>query len=156
METIRTELPTATIAAVRATVPIKKLGGFYDTAYTQVVRAVEREGWTITGPALGWYHGTADESVELAAGFAVEGVAPGTSSQGVDVVEMPGGAALVLIHTGPYEGLHDAWARVEEDRAVLGVDGRGDFWEEYVTDPAPGGDPDANITRLVLPLRPDA
>jgi len=34
--------------------------------------------------------------------------------------------------------------------------GQPDFWEEYVTDPAPDGDPDLNITRLVLPLRGDA
>lgn len=155
METTRTDLPTATIAAVRATVPIADLTGFYDRAYTQVTEAAGREGWTIAGPALGWYFGTTGESVDLAAGFVVEGAEPGESSEGVDVVEMPGGEALVLIHTGPYDRLRDAWDRVEQDRAALGVDGRGDFWEEYVTDPAPGGDPDLNITRLVLPLRAD-
>jgi len=156
METIRTQLPTATFAAVRATVPTSGLPEFYDSAYSRVAQTAGREGWTITGPALGWYQAMPTETVDLAAGFAVEGAAAGASSGDVEVLELPGGPALVLTYTGPYDGLPDAWARLEQDRAVLGVDGRGDFWEEYVTDPSPGGDPHANVTRLVLPLRADA
>ncbi|MDQ0425424.1 GyrI-like domain-containing protein [Cellulomonas iranensis] len=153
MDSTRTTLPTVTLAAVRGTVPTAGLPAFYDAAYRQVAQAVEREGWTIVGPAVGWYHGMPTGTVDLAAGFAVEGAAPGATSGDVTVVEQPGGAALVLTHTGPYDALPDAWARVEDDRVALGVDGRGDFWEEYVTDPEPGGDPAANVTRLVLPLR---
>lgn len=156
METNRTELPTVTIAAVRAIVPMNGLAEFYDTAFTQTAGAAAREGWTIVGPAIGWYHGMPTDTTDLAAGFLVEGVAAGTSSDGVEVTEMPGGPALVLTHTGSYDRLPDAWDRLEQDRAALGVDGRGDFWEEYVTEPQPGGDPEANVTRLVLPLRTDA
>ena len=156
METTRTDLPTVRIAAVRATVPMSGLTAFYDAAYTRVAQAAEREGWTIAGPAVGWYHGMPTDTVDLAAGFAVEGAGTGAASDGVEVVELPGGDAIVVTYTGPYDGLPDAWAGVEQERAALGVDGRGDFWEEYVTDPSPGGDPNANVTRLVLPLRADA
>ncbi|MCC2313691.1 GyrI-like domain-containing protein [Cellulomonas xiejunii] len=156
METTRTDLNPATIAAVRATVPMPELTAFYDSAYDRVTEAAGREGWTIAGPAFGWYHSMPTDMVDLTAGFVVEGAALGESSEGVEVTEMPGGAALVLIHTGSYDGLSDAWSRLEQERAALGLEGRGDFWEEYVTDPAPDGDPDLNITRLVLPLRVDA
>lgn len=153
MESTRTDLPTVTIAAVRATVPMSQLTEFYDTAYSRVTQAAGREGWTIAGSAFGWYQGKPTDTIDLAAGFPVEDAELGESSEGVDVWELPGGDCLVLIHTGSYDGLPDAWERLEQDRASLGIDGRGDFWEEYVTDPAPGGDPDVTITRLVLPLR---
>ncbi|MBD7917833.1 GyrI-like domain-containing protein [Cellulomonas sp. Sa3CUA2] len=155
MECTRTDLPAVTIAAVRATVPMSRLTEFYDTAYASVTTAAGREGWTLAGPAFGWYHRMPTDTVDLTAGFVVDGAALGTSED-VEVSEMPGGAALVLIHTGPYDALPEAWERLEKERAELGVEGRGDFWEEYVTDPAPDGDPDLNITRLVLPLRVDA
>lgn len=153
METTRTELPPATIAAVRATVPMSGLAEFYDTAYTQVSRVASREGWAVTGPAFGWYHGMPTDTVDIAAGFGVTGVEVGTTAGGVEVLEIPGGPALVLIHVGTYDRLADAWGRLEEDRATLDVEGRGDFWEEYVTDPEPGVDAEANLTRIVLPLR---
>ena len=155
METTRTHLPTVRLAAVRETVPLSQLTSFFDQAYGRVAHAVGREGWTIVGAAVAWYPGMPTDTVDLAAGFPVEGAEPGVTEDGIEVFEVPGGTALVMTHAGPYDGLPDAWAVVEEDRAALGVPGRGDFWEEYVTDPSPEGDPGLNLTRLVLPLRTD-
>lgn len=152
MPTTPTDLPTVTLAGVRATVPLDALREFYDRAYRDVSAAAEQAGWTVVGPAVGWYHGMPTDTAELTAGFVVEAAA-GSASGDVALVELPGGPALVATHTGSYDELPDAWTRLEEDRAVVGTDGRGDFWEEYLTDPEPGGDPAANVTRLVLPLR---
>lgn len=152
MTATRVDLPTVTLAAVRGTMPMSELRTFYDSAFAQVAQAVQREGWTIIGPAVGWYHRVPDGTVDLSAGFPVQGAAAGTSSGGVQVVELPGGDALTATHTGGYDGLPEAWDRLESDRATLGVAGRGDLWEEYVTEPEPDGDPTANVTRLVLPL----
>lgn len=153
METIRTTLPAARVAAVRAQVPMSELTRFYDRAYARVQQVAEQQGWRISGPAVGWYHGMPTDTVDLAAGFLVDDVDLGVTVDGVEVLDMPGGEALVLTHAGPYTLLPDAWDLVEQERVTLGVDGRGDFWEEYVTDPSPDGDPDMNVTRLVLPLR---
>ena len=154
MHTTRTDEPTLRLAAVRATVPMSDLVGFFDTAYTRVAQAAAREGWPVVGAAVALYRGMPTDTVDLTAGFAVDAEV-GASSDGVEVVELTGGPALTLTYTGAYEGLPEAWALVEEDRAELGVAGRGDFWEEYVTEPSPGGDPQQNVTRLVLPLRAD-
>ncbi len=151
MDTTRTDVPTVRLAAVRDRVPMTALAEFYDRAYTQVSETAAHAGWTISGPALGWYHAMPTDTVELTAGFPVDGPDVGASSGDVVVVERPGGPALVLTYTGPYDGLPGAWEQLERDRVALGVEGRGDFWEEYVTDPEPGGDPAANVTRLVLP-----
>lgn len=150
----RTDVPTVPFAAVRATVPMSDLASFYDAAYRQVADAAQREGWTLSGPAIGWYRGMPTDVVDLAAGFPVEDAAVGATSGEVQVTELPGGAALTLTHTGGYDGLPGAWDRLEQHRAAHGLQVRGDFWEEYVTEPAPDGDPSANVTRLVLPLAP--
>lgn len=152
--TEQVELPTTSLAAVRRTVQMTELVTFFDAAYSTVESIARQEGWTITGPAVGWFPVSMPTGpTEVTAGFAVDGVPPGASSGDVTVLDLPGGPALVATHLGSYDGLPDAWERLEQERAALGVDGRGDFWEEYVTEPSPGGDPSGNVTRLVLPLR---
>ena len=153
MGTTPIDRPTVRIAAVRATVPVAELVAYFDRTYSTVGDVVGRRGWTRSGPALAWYHGMPGDTVDITGGFPVEGAPLGPVSDGVEVLELPGGATLEATHTGPYDQLPAAWDRLEQERAALGVDGRGDFWEEYVTDPSPDGDPAANVTRLVLPLR---
>lgn len=153
METISTELPTVRVASLHGIVPMWGLKEFYDAAYTRIRKTAARAGWDLTGPAVGWYHGMPTDEVDLTVGFVVDGLDTGTVAEGVEVREMPGGPALVLTYTGPYDGLPRAWERLEQDRVALAVEGRGDFWEEYVTEPSPDGDASRNVTRLVLPLR---
>lgn len=147
------EQPTRTVAVVRREVRMDELTAFYDTAYGEVQRAVAEAGGQVVGTAIGWYHGMPTDTVDVAAGFPVEGLDAGPLAGRVEVVELPGGRALVALFVGPYDGLGAAWQEVEERRAQDGTDGRGDFWEEYVTDPSPDDDPAANETLLVLPLR---
>lgn len=146
------EQPTRTVAVVRRHVRGDELAAFYDTAYGEVARTVGEAGARIVGPAFGWYHGMPAETFDVAAGFPVEGVEPGPLGGRVDVVEQAGGPALVALFVGPYDDLGAAWQEVEARRAEDGRDGRGDFWEEYVTEPSPDGDPSRNETRLVLPF----
>ncbi|MBT0995593.1 GyrI-like domain-containing protein [Cellulomonas sp. DKR-3] len=151
MDVERVELPAVTLVAVRRTVRMDQLAGFYDQAYGQVAQALAASGVAPAGPAVGWYAGMPTDSVDVAAGFAVpEGSGP---FEGVDTVELPASAAVVGTYTGPYDGLPDAWSEVVAWAGEHDAAGRGDFWEEYVTDPSPDGDPAANVTRLVLPLR---
>lgn len=144
--------PTRTVAVVRRSVRMDELTAFYDTAYGEVARTVGEAGARISGPALGWYHGMPTDTVDVAAGFPVDGLETGPLAGRVEVVELPGGPALVGLHVGSYDDLGAAWAEVEAARAEHGRPGRGDFWEEYVTDPSPSGDPSRNETLLVLPL----
>lgn len=144
--------PDRLVAVLRETVLMDHLPEFYDRAYRAVGEAVARAGGAVAGPALGWYHGGPSATVDVAAGLPVMGMSTGSIGHGVQVVRIPGGSAVVGVHTGPYEGLPAAWQELERWRAENAGAGRGDFWEEYVTDPAPGGDPERTETRLVLPL----
>lgn len=141
---------TRLVAVRRVAVPMAELPGFFDTAYRVVERAVSAAGGVIHDPAIGWYRGMPTETIDVSAGFPVTGVDAGPVGDDVEVVELPGGRALVANYLGSYEGLEDAWGELMAaagDRAL-----RGDMWEEYLNDPDPGDDPDANEVRLVLPL----
>ena len=149
------EEPARLVAVRRATVRMDELGAVYDSAYRAVAAAIAASDGRIAGPALGWYRGMPTDTTDVAAGFPVEGelAAGPLGDDGVEVVDLPGGRVATARYVGSYDGLGPAWGEVEEWRAAAGVDGRGDFWEVYVTEPSPEGDPAANETLLVLPLR---
>lgn len=144
--------PSRLAAVLRSTVRADELTDFYDSAYQRVAAAVAANGGQVDGAAIGWYHGMPTDTVDVAAGFPVTGLAHGALTDGVEVVEIAGGSAVVGLHVGSYDELSGAWEQLERWRSENAGDGRGDYWEEYVTEPTPDGDPALNRTRLVLPL----
>ncbi len=154
MDIEQVELDPTTLAVVRERVAIAELAPFYDRAYGQVAAALGAAGLSPAGPAVGWYASMPGSDVEVAAGFPVRpGDVPlGTELDGAELQTVPGGPAVAALHVGPYDELGDAWTALDAWCRERGLHPRGDFWEEYVTDPNPGGDPSRNVTRLVLPL----
>ena len=146
-----TNEPSRLVAVVRRTVATADLVPFYDSVYTDVVAALHAVGSGPAGPALGWLHhdGRAD-ALDIAAGFEVTGLELGPLTPDVEVVEIPSGRAVAGDYQGPYDGLSDAWQQLDERRKHEGLVARGDTVEVYLTEPAPGGDPALNRTRLVM------
>ncbi|ROS75421.1 GyrI-like domain-containing protein [Cellulomonas sp. PhB143] len=144
--------PTLAVAVRRATLPMDQLRGFFDSAFGAVAAAVGSSDGQIAGPALSWHARMPAETVELAGGFPVSGLAPGPLADGVEVIEIAGGRAAMATYVGPYEGLGAAWETVIGWAAARSETRRGDLTEIYLTQPVPGGDPAANETCLVLPL----
>lgn len=152
MDIALTHEPTRLIAQHRRIVATSDLTSFYDSAYSAVISTLAAAGITPTGPAIGWYAGMPDGKADVAAAFPVARQTVGPLADDVDVVELDGGRAITAEYQGAYEGLPDAWAALESWRAAAALVARGDFWEEYLTDPIPGGDARLNRTRLVLPV----
>lgn len=143
----------AIVAAVRREeFPMSEMRNFYDSAYRAVAEAIGSSAGSIHGAAIGWYSRMPSDTADVAAGFAVEGLPIGPVSDGVEVTELPGGRAAVYTAVGPYEKLGESWQALAEWVSSQGETPRGDFAEYYVTEPTPDGDPNANVTRLVLPL----
>lgn len=144
------ELPSETVAVVHSVVPVDGLQAFFGEAYGRIPGAVAAAGGRLAGPPFGWYHGMPGDTIDVSAGFAVAGDVHQPDG-GVQVVERPGGRALVAVHEGSYDGLGDTWAELASAAVARGWEGRDDFWEEYLSEPV--GDPSTWRTRLVLPLR---
>ncbi|UJP38560.1 GyrI-like domain-containing protein [Cellulomonas palmilytica] len=149
MDIEQVELATATLAAVRERVRMDALPAFYDRAFRQVAEALGAAGVTPLGPAVGWFADAPTDTIDIAVGFPAP---PSAVLDGVELLTVPGGPAVVGTYQGSYDRMADAWGEVAAWCREQDVQGRGDFWEEYVTEPSPGGDPEQNVTRLVSPL----
>jgi len=104
---------------------------------------------TIAGQPFARYHNTGP-TLDVEAGIPVAAAAEGKG----DIVasELPGGTVATTVHTGPYDGLHEAHAALQQwakdnDRTPTGAP-----WEVYVTDPGSEPDPTKWETRVYLPL----
>lgn len=144
--------PTAFVAVLRERVAMDALAAFYDRAYRAVAQEVAAAGLAIVGPAFGWYRDMPTDSVDLAAGFFVGADTADVLGDGVEVVELPGGRAVVGVHVGSYDSLAGAWGEVQMWLSKHPAQMRGDFLEVYVTDPSETAEPSQNETRLVLPI----
>ncbi|HMM95962.1 GyrI-like domain-containing protein [Phycicoccus sp.] len=139
-------VPATTVATLRRTVPVGELPEFFGTALTLVAEAVADAGGRVTVPPFAWYHSMPTDTVDVSAGFAVVGDVH-TLDGAAGLHERPGGRAVVGVHVGPYDTLSVSWQALTAWTAGRGLAPRGEFWEEYLTEPE--GDPAGWRTRLV-------
>ncbi|GEO96038.1 GyrI-like domain-containing protein [Kocuria turfanensis] len=131
---------------VAGKVPIDGLREFFDAAFHELGRRIDRGELRPTGPALSLYHSEPGPVVELEVGFPVaEQVA---SAGSVVVGRIPATRAVTCTHHGDYDGLSSSWERLrtwaQERHLRLGAP----LWEVYVTEPRPGDDPLDMVTEL--------
>jgi effector-binding domain-containing protein len=146
-----TTIPEADTAVVRAVVPTGELPSFFDRSFSALGAAMTQLGATPSGPAFAYYLRPPEVTSELEVGFPVDGAVERSG----DVVpsRLPGGRVATVVHQGGYHGLGESWRRLQEWVAQQGLTTAPGFWEVYLTEPTPDGDPAANRTALYLPLR---
>lgn len=110
------------------------------------------QGIPMVGPPITLYVQWGPGMVTLHAGMPV---APGSQGSGdIEVAVLPGGPAAVTIHTGPYDGLGDAHAAVEQYLHQIGRKASGPLREVYLTDPGEVPNPEEWKTQIIWPLEP--
>jgi effector-binding domain-containing protein len=137
------------VASVRRTVPTAELPAFFAEAFEAVAAAVDAGGGAITGPPFGRYRSMPTETVDVEAGFPVEGW-DGSSGE-VNTGVRPGGRAVVGVHVGPYDTMAETYERLQAWCAEEGVTLATEMWEEYTSPPE--GDPSTWRTRIVWNTR---
>lgn len=145
------ELAPQPLLTIRAEVPVGALGEFLPAAYDELATSLAEAGILATGPFLAWYHARPGASTDVSAAVPVPDGTSLTVGRATTTT-LAGGPALVTTHRGAYACLPHVWMRLEDERVARGLAARGDLVEEYVSEPAPGGDPAAAETRLVLPV----
>ena len=78
--------------------------------------------------------------------------AGGSGEDAVVTATLPGGPVATTTHIGPYEGLPDAYASIQQWMESQGLSAAGAPWESYVTDPAEHPDPKDWKTEVFWPL----
>lgn len=144
-------IPEVDTAVVRGVVPTSELPSFFDRSFSALGAAMTRLGARPSGPAFAYYLRPPEVTSELEVGFPVDGPV----QRGGDVVpsRLPGGRVATVVHQGGYDGLGESWRRLQEWVAQQGLSPAPGFWEVYLTEPTPDGDPAANLTALYLRLR---
>jgi effector-binding domain-containing protein len=137
-------------AAVRAQVPLDELRGVFDRGFHAVMRVVQAQGLTVTGPPFGFYPRMPTDTVEVAVGFPVAAAIEPDGD--VAPFELPGGRVVTGVHVGPYETLASTYQALTEWAATQGHALAGQMWEEYLSDPAEEPDPAGWRTRIMWPL----
>jgi DNA-binding transcriptional MerR regulator len=105
-------LPATHTLAIRGNAPEADFPAFFDEAFTALRAAVSTSGAVTTGPPGACFPAEIpDDGPQPIEAFVPvrDPVAPPTGRGRVVVGELPAVHAAVLLHTGPYEGLADAY-----------------------------------------------
>lgn len=146
----RVTLAPRRILGYHANIPLTELSDFFRTTFDAVAREMEDHGVESTGAPTAVYHAMVQGSVEVTAGFPVAALATPRAASVIE--DLPGGPAVVAVHTGGYETIRQThqllWDWVDKQHLTLAAV----IWEEYLVGSAENPDPAAWQTRLVYPL----
>ena len=130
---------------------------FRDNA-PRVFAKVSAVGATLASPMFGRYHEFRPDLVDVEIGVGVGAAPDGLPALAdcepgeVGASELPGGAAAIATHLGPYNSLKDTYDRLHEWIHEQGRDEGPGPWESYVDDPAVVQDHSLLRTEVVWPL----
>jgi effector-binding domain-containing protein len=131
---------------VRGMVRVADLREFFDVSFRGLTQTASEQRVPITGPAFGLFRGPVGDTVELEVGFPV---GRSVRAEGAVVAScLPGGLVARMTHRGAFDGLGDAWARLDAWLRSQGMTPSAQRWESYVTQPSPDMDPSALRTEL--------
>lgn len=114
----------------------QEIGSALEGAFGQLTEIIARAGIRTRGQPRAHFHYRDGEHVGFEIGFPIEPDDVNTARQlGLGAGPADPGHALVHIHRGPYEKLHEAYHAMEQNLVERGLKGRGDLWELYLNDP---------------------
>lgn len=140
------ELAAELIAGIRSEVTAAELPEMFGRAVGEAMRIIPPG--SVAGPVVAVYHRPYGETFDVTIGVPVSGHPAG---DGLDMVELPAGPALRVVHRGPYPQLSDAYAELGAALADRGL-ALTIAWERYVVGPGDVGDPADYVTEVVAPL----
>jgi len=155
----RKELAPQPVLVVRRRVKRSEIPATIAASLPLVFAFAERHGIALAGLPFTRYIEMGPGLITMEPGMRIaasEGnlTEPAVSS-GEDAVvaaKLPGGPAATTTHIGPYEGLPDAYASIQQWMEGQGLSAAGEPWECYITDPAEHPDPKDWKTEVFWPL----
>ncbi|MCX6591109.1 MAG: helix-turn-helix domain-containing protein [Acidobacteria bacterium] len=150
-------LPAQPVLLVRRRVPRAEIAMTIGQVLRSVFLYSQANGIGISGHPLTRYPEYGVGMVTLETGMRVSshagewrtGEGDGTVLQEL----LPAGPAASTIHSGPYDGLQDAYAALEQWITAAGRQAAGAPWEVYLNDPGDFPDPKDWKTELFWPLQ---
>jgi hypothetical protein len=125
------------LAAVRREVAPGEVGSAWGPAVGQVWDFIRGQPglWT-GGHNVFLYHHSKEPGAPIVCDFGVEVTRPFDTTGEVYATETPEGDAVVAIHRGPYDRMHEAYNAIDQWMAANRRESGGQSWEIY-GDPTP-------------------
>jgi len=115
-----------------------------------IVGHLASQGVRPTSPPFARFHGGTAGDWDMEAGVGVP--APAIGSDRIKASTLPAVRAAVAWHLGAYDTLADAWMKLRDEAAALGLQAAGGPWEVYWSDPGEVKDPRELRTELIYPI----
>ncbi|HVV44038.1 MAG TPA: GyrI-like domain-containing protein [Bryobacteraceae bacterium] len=151
---VRKELTPQPVLVARCRVERSGIASTIAEALPRVFACAAQHEIALTGLPFTRYVEMGPEFVTMEPGMRIS--RPVASSPAVElpmiIDTLPGGPAATTIHTGPYEGLPDAYAAIQQWIEAQGITAAGAPWECYITDPASVPEPADWKTEVFFPL----
>ena len=139
---------------VRDTVAFDAIPALYDRAFPAIFAALGAAGVTPSAPPMGVMHGSPGDTLDLSVAVPVkEQFNVGDDTDGIASETLPAGRAATLLVRGDYNQLGAGYERLFSWIAGQGLTPSGNSWEQYLTEPKPGGNPADNETLIGVELR---
>jgi effector-binding domain-containing protein len=140
-------------ASIRARVVWAELGPFIGGAIGEICAVAGDQGVRFAGPPMAIYHCAEAEEAELDVEVAMP-IAEAVEAAGrVGPTTIAGGLVATTLHAGRYEDVGSAYRALAEWVQEHGHETAGPPREVYLTDPDEVGDPGANRTEIIWPIK---
>lgn len=125
--------PSQPTLGVRTRTAVENLPAVVGDAYGAVIQHLTARGEAPAGPPFAIYYNMDMQDLDIEAGFLVARALPGEGS--VQPGLIPGGLRATVLHSGPYEGLGEAYQALTEFIQVEGYKPTGVAYEFYLKSP---------------------
>lgn len=151
---IRKTLEAQPVLVQRRKVKRSSIAATIAEVLPQVFLYAQQRGIALAGLPLTRYVEVTHGFVTIEPGMRIAAPTAPPASEGSPVLAatLPGGPAASTLHTGPYEGLPDAYAAIEQWIEAQGLASAGAPWECYINDPSEHPDPKDWKTEVFWPL----
>lgn len=133
--------------------PMSEMATVFDSTFSEIGPLMATSGIAPVGPAIALFHRMPTDTSTFEAGFPVSKPLEESHTTDAGIVveasELPGGTIARYSYIGPFDGLGDAWTKFGSEIEAAGKKMELPFWEVYVTEPHPDGDPSKLRTDLV-------
>ncbi|MDN5581857.1 MAG: GyrI-like domain-containing protein [Corynebacterium sp.] len=151
------DLPARHLAVVRDTVAVEELATFYDRSFPPIFTALDAAGVVVSDAPMAVTHGVPGTlpgaSVDISVAVPLDAAFPGARDAAVTAETLPATRTVTLLVRGNYDLLAGAFDEVICWARSQGLTPTGTSWEQYLTEPTPDGDPDANETLIGVLVR---
>lgn len=145
------DVEEATTAVVAGIVNTSELPAFFDQTFSTLPGVLAAQGLQPVGPAFALHRRVVTDTADLEVGLPTD--RPVEAQGDVRPSLLPGGRIARAVHHGSFDGLPDAWARLDAWITAQGLTPHGSVWEVYLTEPSPDMDPADLRTELNWPVR---